>query len=119
MNWPNSRDYCIAQGANLVEITSEAEQAAITAKIRAEGWSRFNFWIGLTDLDSEGTFKWLSGQAVNYTNWKSGEPNNRGHQGGPEDCAHIGDGGRTWNDMPCDDIEGWGENFLPICEFKS
>ena len=119
MTWQNSKDYCIAQGGSLVEITSEAEQAAITAKIRSEGWGNFNFWIGLTDLDSEGTFKWVSGDAVNYTHWAPGEPNNQGHSGGPEDCAHIGDGGRTWNDMPCDDSQGWGNNFLPLCEFKS
>ena len=55
LNWPNARDYCIAQKGYLVEITSVAESAAIASEIQNSGLDRFNFWIGLTDLDSEGT----------------------------------------------------------------
>ena len=117
MNWPDAKDHCLDQGGSLVEITSEQEAAAISAEIQKSGWINKNFWIGLTDLDSEGHFKWLSGKPVNYTNWLSGEPNNQGHRGGPEDCAHIGLG-NFWNDMTCEE-SFYGESFYPLCEFKS
>ena len=53
-------------------------------------------WIGLNDRSVEGTFVWSNGEAVTYTNWTAGEPNNSGN----EDCAHIWSSG-TWNDIPC------------------
>ncbi|MFW6161589.1 MAG: PA14 domain-containing protein [Planctomycetota bacterium] len=43
---------------------------------------------------SEGTFAWLTGEAVSYTNWHGGEPND---WGGGEDATHIR-GDSQWND---------------------
>jgi hypothetical protein len=40
-----------------------------------------NLWIGLTDQDVEGEFKWIAtGEAPKYTNWYPGEPNNYGNE---------------------------------------
>ncbi|MCX6615023.1 MAG: PKD domain-containing protein [Acidobacteria bacterium] len=50
-------------------------------------------WIGLTDEAVEGTWAWLSGEPLTYTNWDSGEPNNAGN----EDYGQFKDDG-TWND---------------------
>ncbi|MFM6608115.1 MAG: lectin-like protein, partial [Dolichospermum sp.] len=43
-------------------------------------------WIGLTDEVTEGTFKWANGEAVTYTNWSPGQPDNCG---GVQDYAYI------------------------------
>ncbi len=46
-----------------------------------------NYWIGLTDLDVEGTFVWQSNsEQANYTYWAEGEPNNAPNQ---DHCAHL------------------------------
>jgi len=51
-------------------------------------------WIGFTDKAAEGNFVWVSGKAVTYTNWRSGEPNNSG--GAENYTTMTGDG--LWND---------------------
>ena len=32
------------------------------------------YWIGLTDQDQEGSWRWVSGEAVAYTNWHRDQP---------------------------------------------
>jgi len=67
-----------------------------------------SFWIGLTDIEVEGTFRWQDGTLPNYTNWNPLEPNN---EGGNEDCGQIwGIRGRQWNDEFC------GFSYFFICE---
>jgi len=51
-------------------------------------------WIGLHDDFSEGSFKWTSGGALSYTDWKSGQPND---SGGFQDSVKWEAGGQ-WND---------------------
>ena len=74
----------------------------------ADTYSGSEWWIGLNDHDSEGTFVWEDGTTVSYTNWHSGEPND---YGSGEDCGQLnfwGDG--TWNDQSC------SETLYFICE---
>jgi len=64
-------------------------------------------WIGLNDLGNEGTFTWTGGKPLNYTNWKSGEPNNHG---GDEHCVYLNPEGK-WMDQECE------ARFHILCEF--
>ncbi|XP_035699632.1 uncharacterized protein LOC118432207 [Branchiostoma floridae] len=60
-------------------------------------------WIGLNDLQSEGTYKWEDGTSLSYTNWAPGEPNT-----GHERCVMYFSGATgddlkyKWNDSTCD-----------------
>ncbi|MDP2114658.1 MAG: HYR domain-containing protein, partial [Bacteroidota bacterium] len=79
----------IALGGHLVTINSAAENAFVSAM------SPYYMWIGYTDRDVEGTFRWITDEPVTYTNWAPGEPNNAGN----EDWAVINWGGSAmWND---------------------
>ena len=99
MSWHESADYCKKMGARLIEINSEDENTAIVAEIKKRGYNRRSmwdkkmfFWIGMTDLDEEGTWKLASDDTeASYLNWASNggynpEPNN---YAGNEHCAFL------------------------------
>jgi hypothetical protein len=75
-------------GGHLVTITSAAENTFIY-NLWPSGW------IGLTDEVTEGTWRWVTGEAYSYQSWNPGEPNNAGN----EDYIQFVGGGK-WNDLP-------------------
>ena len=106
MNWKDAYNHCKSKGGNLVEIDSEEENTALVEEIKRKGYTerKMNFWIGLTDLGSEGDWRLASsGLKPSYVNWHEGEPNNAR---GNEDCAWIRigiykDWKGTWADINC------------------
>ncbi|XP_042186362.1 C-type lectin domain family 4 member F-like [Oncorhynchus tshawytscha] len=103
--WEDSRQDCLKRGADLAVINSEEEQVFI---------SQLNTkpWIGLTDKDSEGTWKWVDGTPLTTAFWSTEEPNDRAVNG--EDCVslyyHTQPALKNWNDLACNTA------FMWICE---
>ncbi|XP_042602254.1 CD209 antigen-like protein C [Cyprinus carpio] len=87
--------------ADLIIINNTEEQDFV--KI-ISGGSEY-FWIGLTDIEVEGSWKWVDGSNMTLPGfWASGEPNGKQN----EDCAlNYSPGGA---DFPCDYMSKW------ICE---
>ena len=55
-------------------------------------------WIGLADLAVEGEFRWGSGALLEWTHWRSIQPDNAGDQ----DCvAAVRNDGLRWADDKC------------------
>ena len=72
----------MANGAQLVKIESNNENDFIEKELQINK----AYWIGLTDAETENEWKWSDGsQLTEYTNWKSGQPNN--HNG--KDCVAV------------------------------
>lgn len=90
--WANSELFAVANGGHLVAINSAAENAFVNTS-----FGGMALWIGLqrTPAGLE-TFAWSNGDALGYTNFAPGEPNN---YNGHENVVHMFPNG-TWNDMP-------------------
>ena len=98
ISWTDAKVDAESRGGNLATITSASEKETILDNIG--GVDGF-MWIGATDEETEGSWKWVTGENWDYTNWSGGEPNNAGN----EDYAVAGwGGGGSWNDLP----NSWG-----------
>ncbi|XP_002737988.1 perlucin-like protein [Saccoglossus kowalevskii] len=111
--WQKAQDICETYGANLASIKDESENDFV---FKLQGYGCNNgIWIGLSDIVTEGTFKWFDGNALVYENWHVDEPDNNGDQ----DCVEI-DGSRgvdysKWNDAVCTDTKPFVcKWFLPL-----
>ena len=91
-NYADAQTHCANLTGTLTTASDEEEQAFVSS---LKG-SRNIIWLGLSDSVTEGTFLWIDGALLSYTNWKSREPNNAGE----EDCATMLTDGK-WNDKSC------------------
>ena len=100
-SWASADVECQNQGYDgLASIRTQLEQDYVWALFQATGQQAYQgVWIGLTDEIVEGSFGWLDGAPVTYTNWAANEPNNAGD----EDCTHLNFplGTGQWNDNQC------------------
>lgn len=99
--WTDAKEYAESRGGHLATIANENEDAAIASLLSEE--TRRGCWIGGSDFDTEGTWKWVDETPVEYTNWASGEPNNtefREHF--MEYCISANN---QWNDLRNNRIE--------------
>ncbi|XP_036967264.1 C-type lectin domain family 4 member M-like [Acanthopagrus latus] len=104
-SWQNSSDDCKKRGADLVIINSQEEQNFTTMFQKI-------MWIGLTDSEMEGTWKWVDGTPLpksDFRYWADDEPSNENSN---EDCAELKFylPEKSWNDIPCSRELPW------ICE---
>lgn len=79
-----------------VRIDDLAENEAVwdaVMEIREQDW-----WVGATDLDEEGVFRWFDGgDELPFSAWYEGEPSN---WEGSEHCTAYWRAPQ-WNDVPC------------------
>lgn len=92
-SWDDAEAAAVAMGAHLVAVNSAAENSFLNTTFGLG----HSLWIGMARTGPGPTdFAWTNGDAVTYTNWSSGEPNN---YGGNENSVHTYTDG-TWNDLP-------------------
>merc|ERR1711872_174529 len=98
-DWEGARAICEMEGGQLAVITSEREQGRIA--------SRFGklkeFWIGATDIEREGQFRWVNGQGLGFARWYSSQPNKKYPNN--EHCVTFNYWGKDakWGDRNCFD----------------
>ena len=101
--WLEARDFCYSYGMHLAIIDNMDENNFVMASFNGP-----RIWIGMSDMQKEGQWKWVNGQDVEFTNWANGQPDNYLYN---EDCGTIDRNmGNKWNDMPCT------ETMVFVCE---
>ncbi|XP_078392498.1 C-type lectin domain family 4 member E-like isoform X2 [Cetorhinus maximus] len=64
VNWDSAKRQCESQNSHLIFINTEQEQNFIIKSIENNPGSH---WIGLTDRESEGNWKWVDGSPVRWS----------------------------------------------------
>ncbi|XP_077183499.1 uncharacterized protein LOC143832657 [Paroedura picta] len=104
--WNNSRRLCQEEDANLVVINHEEEEDILVYMMS----SKDVHWIGFSDLEEKGTWKWVDGTPPTFKNWYTGEPNNSVDEAS-EYCAVLQkEYNFMWNALPCNN------KYKYICE---
>ncbi|KAF0314018.1 Lectin BRA-3 [Amphibalanus amphitrite] len=87
----------VGAGSQLASIHSLIENAFVM--------QTYNFgdtWIGLNDIETEGSFQWRDGSKVDFTNWAPEQPDDIHGQ----DCVHLpyynNPNGAEWDDQDCE-----------------
>lgn len=99
-SWTEADAWCREQGGHLAVITSEEEQRRVEAAVEAAGNTLHVLWLGASDLSTaDGSFAWITGEAMTYTNWAPGEPS------GTDGAEHYlvmyrSENSWKWNDVP-------------------
>ena len=92
-SWQEAKSDAESRGGRLAILNTESKNKKVPSYISQA------LWIGATDEESEGVWKWIDGTLVNsgYSNWQDGEPNN---VAGSENylTRYPGENGR-WNDL--------------------
>jgi hypothetical protein len=112
--WADAKAACVAMSAQLAILDSAAKDSV------AEAMLAVDTFIGGTDAVTEGTFLWVDGTPVGFTNWHTGEPNN-GAGAYQEDCIVVAGArvGKGWDDRPCAPETGalTAGKYAYLCEY--
>ena len=104
-DWTDARDRCQSYtGANIASILSQEVQDALSSYITPQ-WTD-DYFIGLHDRDTEGTFVWQKGEKFDWTNWAKDEP---GSWSSTYDCVKVED----------DAGEDQGKWKVDVCNFAN
>ena len=106
--WTRARSECARRGGRLAVLETADENLEVGQLV--ERFIDAAFYLGISDRDEEGVWRWIDGSLLSYEPWADGEPNDAG---GGEDCVHSNwsHGTGAWNDIRC----GAAQPFL--CEF--
>ena len=102
MNWTDAEDFCKEKGAHLASLTS-----TVLNDYALEGKDKRHMdflWIGGSDLEVEGVWKWADCTPWEFKFWRLGEPNNF-H--GAQDCLNFHLEDRRWDDAQCNTPSGF------------
>ncbi|CRK91200.1 CLUMA_CG004883, isoform A [Clunio marinus] len=98
MSWKNAENHCNSNGGHLVSIRSESDQKFIdNLLLNCPNYqAQSSYWIGASDNDEEGDFRWIDGLPFIFSKWFPGWKQNENYNRQPnddglseQDCVEI------------------------------
>ena len=109
MAWDKAEEFCRTKGAHLASVTSKATNDYIEAELNQRD---HHIFIGGSDKESEGTWKWSDGSTWEFTNWGTIQGQEQPSNTTGQDCLEYHSSKWKWNDVRCT----YRGNFL--CSIK-
>ncbi|XP_053548055.1 pulmonary surfactant-associated protein D [Bombina bombina] len=103
-DYKETKSICSVAGGRLATPQNAEENEAVLSIVLH--YNKMPY-LGIHDIETKGSYKYLNGELIGYTNWNTEEPNSK-HDG--DDCVAMFTNGK-WNVINCK------ENHLVICEF--
>lgn len=113
--WHEAREYCAGLGGHLVTIQAPSENKFVY-NLAVSGNTEYGTWLGGTDEEEEGTWKWVTGEDWRYQSWRRNdvetEPDNDFADEIPNaDYLRFDGWDSTWKDTHL-------EEFYFVCEWE-
>ncbi|XP_035672885.1 alpha-N-acetylgalactosamine-specific lectin-like [Branchiostoma floridae] len=98
LNYDQAQGRCISYGGYLVHIKSSRQQSFLANMASAASGS--GYWIGCSDRQTEGDWRWSDGSPLSYTHWYVRQPDD---YKGAQDCGILRDDYDFfhWDDAGC------------------
>ncbi|XP_042329972.1 macrophage mannose receptor 1-like [Sceloporus undulatus] len=112
VTFSEAKIFCEANKGFLTTVEDRYEQAYLTSLVglRTESY----FWIGLSDVQHPGTFRWTNGDNILFTHWNSDMPGQR------PGCVAMrtGTAAGLWDVVDCEEkatvlCKRWAEGVTP------
>ena len=97
--WGQAKGDAEAKGGSLATLLSLEEWSQAQKVIGPDALLDVNgLWIGATDAAVEGSWKWLNGDAVSWSNWAGGQPDNLNDSDFAAIAGELGGDAGKWYD---------------------
>ena len=96
--WDEAKADAEAKGGRLAVLNTQDKYDQMSSYLDSIGsWP--SIWVGMTDLEQEGVWKWITGEIVSSDNWRNGEPNGGSSQNYGRVGASSEGWGKGWDDI--------------------
>ncbi|MBS0206478.1 MAG: protein kinase [Planctomycetes bacterium] len=115
LTWKEAQAKCQSLGGNLVVIDNDYENKFVGNLIASLAWQ--DSWIGISRNQNDRTWNTPNGQAVTYSNWSPGQPDNKNGEEHFGLMSNRGTQAWRWSDQS----NRASANFQPgfVCEWNS